>query len=136
MVCSSHIQVEWHSTCFTLVSCLQKFEYLTFLYKCTGRSFALPHGIGCSIGIGCGVSVSKILKFYEKVLLYDGQGTVRRAVLYIDRSCLFPCANLEFCIREFCDDVEIKALYMYRISSVIRRVFFLPKQSKSSRSVF
>ena len=33
------------------------------------------------------------------------------------------------------DRISRKPFIMYRISSVIRRGFFLPKQSKSSRSV-
>ena len=31
--------------------------------------------------------MDKMLKFYVKVFLCDGQGTVRRAILYVDRSC-------------------------------------------------
>ena len=40
----------------------------------------------CCTGGGGGVDMDKMLKFYVKVL-YDGQGTVRQAILVVDRSC-------------------------------------------------
>ena len=40
-----------------------------------------------TIGVGGG-SVDKMLKFYVFKFLCDGQGAVRQAILYGDRSCV------------------------------------------------
>ena len=37
------------------------------------------------MGVHVGVT---LFKFYDKVLICDGQGAVRQAILYTDRSCL------------------------------------------------
>ena len=36
--------------------------------------------------VGGGSGVSKMFKFYFKVLLCNGQGTLRQAILYVDRA--------------------------------------------------
>ena len=44
-----------------------------------GRAVALPPALALAV-------LDKMLKFYVKFLC-DGQGTVRRAILYADKSC-------------------------------------------------
>ena len=39
--------------------------------------------------------MEKLLKFYVKVFLSDGQGSVRGAILYTDRSCYLACTNVQ-----------------------------------------
>ena len=67
--------------------CFKVRHFLTCQLECTGRVIALPRGVGI------GGSISKILSFMLKFLC-DGQGPVRQAILYMDRSfyqltCLF-----------------------------------------------
>ena len=47
-------------------------------------SFLSPFGV--SKGLSAALVLKK-LKFYVKVFSYDGQGAVRRSILYADRSC-------------------------------------------------
>ena len=43
-------------------------------------------GVGSGVGVNGGVGSNKMLSFMLKFLC-DGQGTVRGAILYMDRSC-------------------------------------------------
>ena len=48
---------------------------------------------GIEVGISGSISISKMLKFMLKFLC-DGQGPVRQAILYKDRSCINSAAGV------------------------------------------
>ena len=58
-------------------------EYLPIHHQSTDYIFSGQ--LACSGGGS--VDFFKKLKFYVKVFFCDGQDTVRRAILYVDRSC-------------------------------------------------
>ena len=66
--------------------------FLAHLYDGTG-SYVCHSDVG--IGVGFGVSVGVTL-LRQSFLCYV-QGTVRRAILYVDRSCLFYETNFLLC---------------------------------------
>ena len=60
------------------------FSFLAFLYKSTG-SCCCP-----TLLLALTWVLASHLKFHFKILLCNGQGSVRGAVLYADMSCCLP----------------------------------------------
>ena len=59
---------------------------LTYLYKCTGRAIALS--LVLTFGLEVVAALAKCYSFViMKVFICDGKPVVRRAILYMDRSC-------------------------------------------------
>ena len=63
------------------------FSFLGCLYECTGRAIALPPASALALALAAAwtKNYSFTLKF-----LCDGQGAVRGAILYADRSSCLP----------------------------------------------
>ena len=58
-----------------------KYLFLARLYGCTGRAIALPQTFSAAAALW-----TKCLSFTLKFLC-DGQGALRRTILYVDRPC-------------------------------------------------
>ena len=63
--------------------CIQHILIFSSFWTKSRKSYCTTPGVGVGVGIGVGggVGISKMLKFYVKIFLCDGQGAVRPAIL-------------------------------------------------------
>ena len=93
------------------------FLFLARLYECTGRAIALPPVLAAAVASAW----TKCLSFMLKIL-YDGQGAVRRAIVYADRSCFFFDLRLHI---DFCFMLKIWVNgRTFRSNSAVSYFFF------------